>query len=233
MPGPEPAAWRRLALTTGISGLACFVMIFASLIAGSAHEPDFRGSAEEVQVFLRSVSSPLHEVRAFVLVLGIVTFLWFSVSLAVILRRAEGDPPWRSAIAAASGLLLVALTLVGSWEAATLRAVDIDPQVARYAFDLGNATFANAWLALGSFAVSAGWVIISTGVVARWLGWWALASGVGLILARAVWTSEVWLLPYGLFWVWVIVLSVVLVMGRVRWPGERASTLVREGEALD
>ena len=27
-----------------------------------------------------------------------------------------------------------------------------DPQVARYAFDHGNASFANAWIALGSFA---------------------------------------------------------------------------------
>ena|GEM_PF-959421 len=231
VPSPAPAAWRRLTLVTGVSGLACVVLIFVPLIAASAQEPDFRGSTEEVMAFLRSVSSPIHGFRTFVFVVGLVAFLWFAISLALLLRRVEGDPPWRSAIAAASGLLLVALILVGTWEAAILRVDDIDPQVARYAFDLGNATFANAWVPLGSFAATAGWVIISTGVVRRWLGWWALVSGVGLVLVRGVWTSQIWLLPYLLFWVWVIVLSVLLVMGRVQWPAELASS-ARSGETL-
>jgi hypothetical protein len=231
VPSPLPAAWRRLTLVGGISGLACVVLIFVPLIAGTGLEPDFRGSTEEVMAFLRSVSSPIHGFRTFVFVVGLFAFLWFAISLALLLRRMEGDPPWRSAIAAASGLVLVALILVGTWEAATLRADDIDPQVARYAFDLGNATFANAWVALGSFAATAGWVIISTRVFPRWLGWWALVSGVGLVLVRAVWTSQIWLLPYLLFWVWVIVLSVLLVMGRMRWPAELAPS-AGPGETL-
>ena len=232
VPSPALAAWRRLTLTAGISGLACIVMIFVPLIAGSAQEPDFRGSTEEVQAFLRSVSGPIHEFRVFMFVMGVVAFLWFAITLALVLRRAEGDPPWRSAIAAGSGLLLVALVLLGSFQAATLRASDIEPQLARYAFDLGNATFANAWVALGSFALTAGWVIVSTGVFPRWMGWWALLCGVGLVVVRAVWTSQIWFLPYLLFWLWVIVLSVLLVMGRVRWPSELAPTTTRFGETF-
>jgi hypothetical protein len=43
--------------------------------------------------------------------------------------------------------------------------------------------------------------------------WWAIISGLGLALSRYFWTSEIWLLPYGLFWVWVIVVCVRL----LRW----------------
>jgi hypothetical protein len=32
-----------------------------------------------------------------------------------------------------------------------------------------------------------------------------------LVIARFVWTTQVWLLPYLLFWAWVLVLSLRLV----------------------
>jgi hypothetical protein len=52
--------------------------------------------------------------------------------------------------------------------------------------------------------------MVSTGCVRRLLGWWAIASGVGLVLSRAAWYREIWLLPYALFWLWVITVSVLL-----------------------
>ena len=52
----------------------------------------------------------------------------------------------------ASGVIFVALVLSGNEVAAALRADDLDPQIARYAFDEGQASFANARVALGSFA---------------------------------------------------------------------------------
>jgi hypothetical protein len=146
------------------------------------------------------------------------------VGLSTILRTTEGTLAWRSSIAAASGVLFVALTLAGYWEAASFRADDIDPQVARFAFDVGNVSFANGWLALGSFAVGAGLVMRSSDLFRPWLGWLAIASGGGLVLSRAVWTNEIWLLPYALFWVWVIVVSVLLL--RARALNQNTSQLV-------
>jgi hypothetical protein len=101
--------------------------------------------------------------------------------------------------------------LSGSEVAAAFRADDLDPQIARYAFDEGQVAFANARVALGSFAVCCGWVIVSTGFLPRWLGWLAIASGVGLVLSRISWTSYIFLLPYGLFWLWVLVAAGLLV----------------------
>jgi hypothetical protein len=79
--------------------------------------------------------------------------------------------------------------------------------------DEARAYFANAWLALASLAVCAGWIMVATGIFGRWLGWWAIISGLGLALSRFFWTSEIWLLPYLLFWLWVIIVCVQL----LRW----------------
>ena len=46
--------------------------------------------------------------------------------------------------------------------------------------------------------------MISTRFAPRWLGWLAMAGGAGLVLSLAIWTSSIWLLPYGFFWLWVI-----------------------------
>jgi hypothetical protein len=78
----------------------------------------------------------------------LVTFVWFVVALTTLLRHAEGEAAWRSAIATGSGVLFVALVLSGNEVAVTFRADDLDPQIARYAFDESQAAFANARVAL-------------------------------------------------------------------------------------
>jgi hypothetical protein len=140
----------------------------------------------------------------------LITFVWFVVGLTTLLRRAEGEAPWRSTIAVATGVLFVAPVLSGHEVAAASRADDLDPQIARYAFDEGNVAFANGWVALGSFAFCCGWIITSTGFLPRWLGWLAIASGVGLALSRISWTNQIWLLPYAMFWLWVIIVAILL-----------------------
>ena len=58
--------------------------------------------------------------------------------------------------------MLAYLLLDVSWDAASYGAADLDPAVASFAFDLGNLGFANIWLAMGSFAISSGWMLLST-----------------------------------------------------------------------
>jgi Domain of unknown function (DUF4386) len=154
--------------------------------------------------------------RSFAFTVGLVTFVWFVVALSILLRRAEGEAPWRSTIAMASGVLFVALVLSGSEVAAAFRADDLDPQLARYAFDESQAAFANARVALGSFALCCGWVIASTRFLPRWVGWLAIASGVGLALGRISWTNYIWLLPYLMFWLWVLTVAVLLLRRNFR-----------------
>jgi hypothetical protein len=201
---------RQLRRGTGLAGLAALPLIFIPGIAGSSQEPGFTGTADQVGDFFRSVDTTMGSLGSFASTLGVMAFLWFAIGLSLHLRAAEVDPRWRSTLAGASAVVFVAVALGGSWTAATLRSGSLDPDVGRFAFDLGNASFANGWVAMGSFAFCVGWGIVSAGGLPKWLGWWAIIAGVGLALSRAMWTSEIWLLPYALFWAWLIVVCVML-----------------------
>jgi hypothetical protein len=203
--------WRQLSRTTGIAGLAFLVLVMAPIIAASGQEPGFDGQAEPIQNFFRSTSSAVAAFGSFVVVVGVMALVCFAAGLGLLLVRAERQPAWRSVVAFASAVVFAAVGLNGYWEAASYRAATLTPELAVYAFDLGNIEFANSWVALGSFAGFAGWVIISTRFAPRWLGWLAVVGGLGLVLSRAAWTSSIWYFPYLVFWIWVIILSAWLI----------------------
>jgi hypothetical protein len=210
--------WRRLNRVTGVAGLAGAVLVFVPVVAGTPPEPSFSAAATEFLSYYRSPHTVGSASRSFVFTIGLVTVVWFVGALGVSLRRAEGEAPWRSVIAIGSGVIFVALVLSGNEVAAAFRAADLDPQIARYAFDEAQATFANARVAMGSFAVCCGWVIVSTRFLPRWGGWAAIASGVGLVLCRISWTSYLWLPFYLLFWLWVLTVAVTLLLRSFRRP---------------
>ena len=213
--------WTRLSRTTGLLGLASFVLIFVPIVAiSTVGEPPFTATAAEAQAFFRSASQGWVQTAQAITVLAGIGLIWFVVGLALLLGRAEGSPPWRAAVAGVSGLLLPAYLLIDvSWDAAAYGGAEIEPGLASYAFDVGNLGFANAWMAMGSFALAAGWLVLETRVLGRWLGWWAVVAGIGLVLSRFVWTTGAWYAPYFAFWIWVVVVSVQLVRGRLRWSG--------------
>lgn len=221
-PTSHAVAWQRLGRITGAAGLAAVVLILVPVVVGTRPEPAFNAAAAEVLAYYRSSETVAAPFRSFVFTVGLVTFVWFVGALSTLLRRVEGEAAWRSAIAMGSGVLCVALVLSGNEIAVAFRADDLDPQIARYAFDEGQAAFANARVALGSFAVCSGWVIASTRFLPRWVGWLAIASGAGLALSRISWTSSIWLLPYLMFWLWVVTVAVLLL--RRNFPGLTPST---------
>lgn len=213
--------WARLSRVTGLIGLVTFVLLFTPIIAISTlGEPPFTATVEQAHAFIRNSSTGWVQLSQSVLGLAALGLVWFVVGLALLLARAEGSPPWRATVAGFSGVLLPAYLLVDvSWDAAAYGGAEIEPGLASYAFDVGNLGFANAWLAMGSFAVAAGWLVLETRVLGRWLGWWAVVAGVGLVLARFVWTSDVWFAPYFGFWIWVVLVSIQLVRRRLGRPG--------------
>jgi hypothetical protein len=189
------------------------VLIFAPVIAmSSLGEPDADATREEAAAFFRNTAeSSWADAAGTVALLGLVALTSFMVGLCLLLRRAEGEPPWRSTVALVFGALFAAFIFTNaSGSAAGNRGADIDPGLAHFAFDMESIGFANAWVSLGSFAAFGGWAVLTTGVFRRWLGWLMVASGVGLILSRFVWTTNTWLLPYALFWIWVIAVCIRL-----------------------
>jgi len=202
-----------LARATGSIGIVFMVLLFGPVIAlSTAGEPPLDATASEAVEYLGNIEANWAQLAMAASTLGWIGSLWFFVAFGYLLRRAEGDPPWRSTIAALSGALLAAYGLVGaSLGAASLHGGKITPDVADFAFAFGSVGFANAWIALASFALCSGWVILSTRTLERWMGWWLIVAGLGLVAARFVWTSELWTLPYLLLWAWVLVLSIRLI----------------------
>jgi hypothetical protein len=46
---------------------------------------------------------------------------------------------------------------------------------------------------------------VDVGAWPRWLGWWGAVAGVGMLLARFLWTIEsAWIALDGVFWVWLL-----------------------------
>jgi hypothetical protein len=202
----------------GIAGLAAAVLLFGGqgfILASGTAEPAFGASAAEIQRFWETRDTALFSTGSYLMVLGLVAFLWFVCGVYTAVRGDGGQHQWLPTVALASGVAAVGPPLLDAWQLAVFRAGEgLDPQLGRFAFDMGNLGFASAWVALGSFAIAVGWAALSSRSLPGWLGWWAVAAGVGLVAARAVWTSPAWFVPYALFWLWVLVLSVRFLAGR-------------------
>src|SRR5574337_91468 len=207
------APYTALARATGIIGIAFMVLLFGPIIAlSAAGEPPLDATGSDVVKHFATIEATWAQLTLAASTLGWIGSLWFFVAFGYLLRRVEGDPPWRSTIATLSGALLAAYGLVGvSVGAASLHGGTITPDVADFAWASGSVGFANAWIAVASFALCSGWVILSTRALERWMGWWLIVAGLGLVAARFVWTSDVWTVPYLLFWVWLLVLSILLI----------------------
>jgi hypothetical protein len=207
------APYTALARATGIIGIVFMVLLFGPIIAlSTAGEPPLDATASEAVKYFGNIEANWAQLALAVSTLGWIGSLWFFVAFGYLLRRVEGDPPWRSTIATLSGGLLAAYGLVGvSLGAASLHGGKITPDVADFAWAFANVGFANAWIAVASFALCSGWVILSTRALERWMGWWLIVAGLGLVAARFVWTSDLWTVPYLLFWVWLLVLSIRLI----------------------
>jgi hypothetical protein len=111
---------------------------------------------------------------------------------------------------------------VDAWQAA---GEGLNPQIARLAFDIGKLTFANAWVALGSLSIASGWAVLATRAEPGWLGWWAVAAGAGLVVACTAWTMPGWMIPYAMFWLWVLILATrILISHNKQYPSAAADT---------
>ena len=197
---------------TAYGGFTAFALLAAGqgLVQVGGAEPPFDAPTGDIVEFFATRDAELFAVGSYLSVLSVITMLWFLGGLYALLRE-----DWRAPIALVSGVVYVATTVFGGWELAAFRVSEgMDPQIARLTFDMGNMAFASAWVALGSFALATGWAVLSTRLLPLWLGWSAVIAGVCLVAARAVWTTQFWLVGFSLFWVWVIALCVVLLRQR-------------------
>jgi hypothetical protein len=200
----------------GAAGGLVFVvlqMMAQALMQIGGAEPSFDAPAQTITAFFMARNSQLFALGSYLSVLSLIAFLWFLGSLWSVLRQAESEPAWLSVVVMASGLMVVAaVSGSGGWELAVFRRDQgLDPQIARLLFDQGNITFANIWVGLASLGLATGVIAIRTGVLPRLLGWAGVLIAGGLLAARVVWaSSSLVFVPFGLVYIWLMVISIVL-----------------------
>jgi len=211
-------------VATGVAGISAVALLFAGQLIGaigSRTEPAFDSSTREIVAFLGSLRSGPQTAGSVIVLVGVVAFLTFAAGLRDVLAPAgQGLPALAVRTAQLCAVGLVVAVMIGGWELSVLRASDLDPRIARLTYDQGSLTFAKSWVLLGGFAAGVGMAVLTGRAVPAWLGWWALIDAVGFLVARALWLTQFWLLPYLLLWLWIVTISVLLL---VRTRRERRS----------
>jgi hypothetical protein len=99
--------WTGMIRGIGVVGLVTVVLLFAPIIAVSTvGEPPFVASAEEARAFFDGASQGWVQAAMTLTSLAAIGLIWFVVGLSLLLGKAEGNPPWRSAVALVSGVVL-------------------------------------------------------------------------------------------------------------------------------
>jgi hypothetical protein len=89
------------------------------------------------------------------------------------------------------------------------RQQDLDATGASILFGVANGLFVISWAAIGGFLVTAGVASLWSRALPSPLGWAALVIGIGMVLSIAAPLTALWLFAYLLFFLWVIVTSVL------------------------
>lgn len=206
--------WEQIGAAGGIV-FVLLQLVGQALVQVGGAEPSFNAPAEEIVTFFENRNPQLFAAGGFFSVIAVFALFWFLGVLWARLRRHEEEPAWMSLVAFGSGLVSVAAVFVNSgWALAVFRIDEgLDSQLARYLFDSGNFGFATFWVFLAVFLFTTGIVILQDRALPGWLGWFGLVTAIALLIARAFWAdpSGAVFIPYVLFWLWLIVTSIVLI----------------------
>jgi hypothetical protein len=202
-----------LCRVTGAAGLVTLLAVVGASLVDGYQNQSMTEAAPAILTFFRSLDDRVGWLMSYATSVGLIACLWFAVGLALTLRPHERGVPWRSAFLAAAGIVSVVSGQIASWDAAVFRSDSITPQVASYAYDLGNISFANSWVATGAIGICAGLVMLRAPGLPRWAAWWGLVAGAGEVLARAWFRHAFAYAPFALYWAWVLAMSILLLAG--------------------
>ena len=204
--------WARLG---GAGGVVFFISLAILIVlmpfSHSVSEPAFDASSSAFLAYGKSAAS-LPLALGLVGVLGLFGFLVFAVALADRFRIAEqrSNAPPALVLLTAAVFAVFWFSDLGIGVAETFRRSDLDATGASVLYGLANGVFVISWAAIGGFLIAAGLASLWSRMLPAWLGWAGLVIGLGMFLAVAVPLTALWYLPYFLFFVWVLVTSVVL-----------------------
>jgi hypothetical protein len=211
----ERVSWIRVG---GCAGIVFFIsLVLLILLMPLTHtvpEPAFDAPSGAQLAYARS-ERVLPYALDLVGILGLFSFIVFATVLA---SRFGSDD--RSNVAATLVRLativfaLMWLALLAIRFAEEFRRDDLDTTGASVLSGLGSGFFVTSWAAIGGYLVASGIASLSSRAFPWWLGWSALLIGIAMLLSVAVPLTALWLLPYGLFFLWVMVTSALLIRSK-------------------
>jgi hypothetical protein len=206
--------WEQIAAS---GGLIFIVLAFGGqgFIQVGGSEPSFNAPAAEILTFFETRDQLLFNIGGILVSLSYIALIWFLGAVWARLQRYEQGPKWMSLVAVGSALIGLAVSSATTgWPMAVFRIEEgLEPQLARYLFDDGNFGFAIFWVYLAGFLLATGIVAIRDSALPRWLGWFALAASLSLLIGRVFWDSPTGLIfvPYMLSSLWIIATSIFLI----------------------
>jgi hypothetical protein len=159
--------------------------------------------------------------------IGLGFLVLFMGSLTRTLHAANEEAPALPRVAFGAGVVAALFMLAaGAPQLAVAIRFDegLDPVTATTLFNAGNVFFMLAWLPLGISLGAFGVQILQTRALPRWLGVFTCLVAAGLLGFPAALPSDTGFMGFGLFLVWTIVTSIVLLTHELR--SVRARTAV-------
>ena len=190
------------------------VLIALMPLTYSVSEPAFDAPSRAFLAYAKSELS-LPFALELVGVLGLFGFVVFGAVLADRVRVAgeRSNIPSTLVLLTTVGFSVLWLAEFGMSFAEKFRQQDLDAAGASILYGLANGLFVISWAAIGGFLVTAGAASLWSRALPSFLGWAALVIGIGMFLSVAAPLTALWLLPYLLFFLWVMATSVLFLWG--------------------
>lgn len=206
-------------LIGGVSGVVSIVLVVIGLGFLVGIVPPAGASGEDVATFLER-----SELRvwtgAYLGLIGVLLHFVFFGRVYGLLRRAEGGTGWLSMTAFAGAVIQFAVILSADFAVSAAAFYQgqrgFDPNMLAAFFDVKQFGELISGGAAAIFLAGTAVVVLRMGGLPRWLGWFAAATAVLLLLSRALGPGDESEPANFLVIIWVLSASIVLIVRRER-----------------
>lgn len=209
--------WDRIGAASGLANVVLTFVGFG-LIAAAVGVTDLASSREEVARHFADPAPTLLWVGGFVEWIGILLFVPFTARLAGAFRQDVAD--WLPSTVFGAGILFVAtgiLSLSAGATAYSQAGGDLEPGVAIALAYVRSFAFTLGWGIGALFLATVASLVLTRGILPRWLGWLAGVLALMLLGSLAAPKAEFAQTPPMLMALWILASSIVL----LRAPASR------------